>query len=146
LVLTQTEKRKWKKSYSLEYFKAGQLEGEDGPYLSFAAVVVGGKEPRKPIIKLYSDEISAGAGTKVSCTCPYFKIKLALPLYTSGSTEVIVRRRDIPEKYRGIQKPGLCPHLMKLAEVVLAQDSTEIDRVRESSRRININDKLKRLT
>lgn len=146
MVLTQTEKRKWKNRYDLQYFKAGFLEGDEGSYLSFAAVVTGGKEPRKPVIKLFSDQISAGAPTKVSCTCPYFRIKLALPLGTSGSTDVRIRRADIPERYSGIQKPGLCPHLLKLAEVVLSQDTTEVDRLRRDSRRVNINDKLKRLT
>jgi len=146
MVLTQNEKRKWKNRYELQYFKSGFLEGDDGPYLSFAAVVTGGKEPRKPIIKLFSDEITAGAPTKVSCTCPYFRIKLALSLNASGSTNLQVRRDDIPERYSGIQKPGLCPHLLKLAEVVLSQDTTEIDRLRKESSRVNISDKLKRLT
>lgn len=146
MVLTQSDKRTWTNTYDLEYFKSGFLEGDEGPYLSFAAVVVGGKEPRKPIIKMFSDEISPGAPTKVSCTCPYFKIKRAIPLFTNGSTDVQVRRSDIPERYRGIQKPGLCPHLFRLAEVVLSQDNTQIRRLRAQSRRVNINDKLKRLT
>lgn len=146
MVLTQIEKRKWKNRYDLQYFKSGFLEGDEGPYLSFAAIVVGGKEPRKPVIKLFSDQINAGAPAKVSCTCPYFRIKLALPLVTSGSTDVRIRRSDIPERYRGGQKPGLCPHLMKLAEIVLSQSTTEVDRLRKASRKVNVSDKLKRLT
>ena len=146
MVLTQTDKRTWKNRYELQYFKSGFLEGDEGPYLSFAAIVVGGKEPRKPIIKLFSDEITPGAPAKVSCTCPYFRIKLALSLGVSGSTNMQITRSDIPVRYSRIQKPGLCPHLLKLAEVVLSQDTTEIDRLRQDSRRVNINEKLKRLT
>lgn len=146
MVLTQNDSRTWKNEYGLEYFKAGSDIGQEGAYLAFIAVVVGGKAPRKPLIKLFSDAINAGAPAKVSCTCPYFRIKLAVPLFTNGSTDMRVRRADIPEKYRGIQKPGLCPHLMKLAETVLSQDNTELDRVRESSRNTNVSDKLKSLT
>lgn len=145
MVLTQSEKRKWKNQYKIEFFKTGSSEGYEGSYMSFAAVITGGKEPRKPVVKLFSDEIAASAPAKVSCNCPYFRIKLALPLSLSGSTDVKVRRDDIPSRYRGIQQPGLCPHLLKLVELILS-DSTELDRVRKASRQTSISDKLKRLT
>lgn len=146
MILTQTDQRKWKNDYRLEFFKSGADLGTEGAFLAFVAIIVGGKEPRKPSIKLFSDTIEATSPAKVSCTCPYFRIKLAIPLTTSGSTDMRVRASDLPTKYRGVQKPGLCPHLMKLAEVILSSDNTELDRVRSSSKDTNVSDKLKRLT
>jgi len=146
MVLTQPAKSKWTKSYRLEYFKAAPAEDNSGSYFAFSAVVAGGKEPRKSYMKLYSDEIEAGAPVSVSCTCTYFRIKLAIPLAVNGSTEVNVRRSDIPDKYRGIQAPGLCPHLLLLSETILSQNNTEVERLRNASKRTNINAKLKSMT
>ena len=145
MILTQNERRRWKNSYDIDFFKAKQGEGDSGPELTFAAVITGGKEPRKPVVQMFSEEIRPEAPCKVSCNCPYFQIKLAAPLYASGTTDIQVRRSDIPEKYRGIQKPGLCPHLYRLVQTILSGNNAELSRLQRNSRNESVSDRLRRL-
>lgn len=146
LVLTQQDRRRFKVSYTIDALNAKAAEDNSGDFIQFSAVVLGGKEPRKSMVRLYGSEIDPSASSKVSCSCPYFRIRLAIPMYLAGSTEIRVGRDEIPEKYRGNQRPGLCPHLLTLCESLLSMNSTEMDRLRQQSPRVSVNDRLRRLT
>lgn len=146
LVLTQQDRRRFRTSYTLDALNSKAAEDNSGVYIQFSSVVTGGKEPRKSMLRVYSTKVDPGASAKVSCSCPYFRIRLAIPLYLAGSTELKVERDEIPEKYRGIQRPGLCPHLLTLCESLLSMNSTEMDRLRQQSPRVSVNDRLRRLT
>lgn len=146
LVLTEGERRRFTTKYTVDSFEQRTDSDNIGDFIQFVALLLGGKEPRKSAIRLYSEEVSADATTKVSCSCPYFRIRLAPVLYTMGATDLRVGRDEIPEEYQRLQKPGLCPHLLKLAEVILSPNSTETRRLRQQSPRVSINDRLRRLT
>lgn len=146
LVVTQPDRRRFKTEYTVEALKTGNDSDGIGDFLQFVAVVTGGKDPRKSAIRLYSEEVDAAATTKVSCSCTYFRIRCAPALYSMGATDMKVALNEIPEKFRGLQKPGLCPHLLKLAETILSTNSTEMKRLRQQSPRVSINDRLRQLT
>lgn len=146
LVVTEPDRRRFKTNYTVEALKKKSDSDNLGDFIQFIAVIVGGKDPRKSAIRLYAEEISPDVTAKVSCTCPYFRIRLAPSLFTMGATDLKVRQEDIPEKFRGLQKPGLCPHLLKLAETLLSTNSTEMARLSQQSPRISINARLRQLT
>ncbi len=146
LVVTQPDRRRFKTEYKVEALKTRKESDNLGDFIQFLAVISGGKDPRKSVIRIYSEEIDPAASAKVSCSCAYFKVRCAPALYTMGATDMRVGPEDIPEKLRGFQKPGLCPHLLKLAETLLATNSTEMQRLRQQSPRVSINDRLRQLT
>lgn len=148
LVLTRsTEARKFKGSYRLSHLTAKSNEDSVGSYLLFSSVVEGGEEPRKSSVKIYSDTLKIGAPTQVWCTCRYFSYFLALPLSMAGSSILEFDLEDIPEKYREIKrKPGLCPHLLVLAENLSTLSKKELlQLLHPKESRISINDRLKNL-
>jgi hypothetical protein len=146
LVLTQPDRRRFKTEYTIEAMKTRKDSDGVGEFLQFAAVVTGGKDPRKSVIRVYSDEVDPAATAKVSCSCPYFRIRCAPALFRMGATDMKVNPDEIPEKFRNLQKPGLCPHLLKFAETLLASNSTEMKRLRQQFQRVSINDRLRHLT
>jgi len=146
LVLTQNDKRRFRSNYRVEALKLNSDADNFGAFLQFAAIVSGGKDPRRSLIRLYAEEVSATATAKVACSCPYFRIRLAVSLFLSGATDMKVDRSDIPEKLRGLQKLGLCPHLLTLAESLLSLNTTEMKRLRHQARHQNVHDRLRRLT
>jgi len=145
LLLTQEARRSFKADYRLDSLKQTKGQDVDGEFIAEVGIVVGGKEPRRPIIRAYSEKIDITSPCKVSCTCKYFIYKLAVPLMLTGSTDVKIDEDDIPPQFKNIQEPGLCAHLLALAEVVLAPSNTERDRLRRESARVRISDRLKNL-
>jgi len=147
LVLTEPDRRRFTTDYTIEALERRVDSDNLGDFIQFVALITGGKDPRKSALRVYSHEIIVDATAKVSCSCPYFRVRLASVLYTMGATDLRVRKDEIPEKYQGLQKPGLCPHLLKLAETLLSPHSTEMTRLRQQqSPRISISDQLRRLT
>jgi hypothetical protein len=144
LILTDRERRKFKNNYNLEALQSGKGMDSRGEFTIFSSVVTGGSSPRKSVCRVYG-ELEAGSPCKVACTCAYFKIRLAIPLYLAGTTDIRIDKSEIPEKYLGIQTAGLCPHLLKLIETILNPNSTEFKRLKKQSRRVSISDKLKGL-
>lgn len=138
LVLTESDKRRFKVKYTLDSINRRKASDNIGDYLQFVGLVLGGNEPRKSVIRMYAQEPDVGAMAKVSCSCPYFRIRLAPVLYTMGATDLNVRDEDIPEKFRSLRKPGLCPHLLHLAEAILSPDSTETERLNRQSARTTV--------
>lgn len=146
LLLSQNEKRAFKEEYRLEALKLTSGTDTLGKYTQFASVVLGGKEPRYSVVKAYSEDVTATSTAKVTCSCDYFRIRLAVSLFLSGATDMKVDKSDIPEKLSGLQKPGLCPHLLILVESILSMNTTEMKRLKQQQKRTNVNERLRRLT
>tara|TARA_R100001132_G_C3273775_1_gene95791 strand:+ start:2046 stop:2492 length:447 start_codon:yes stop_codon:yes gene_type:complete len=123
VAMSQNDKRSWKSYYRIE--KLGRSESDDpnDEFILFSAVVSGGKDLRVPKIKVYDEKVSSTSPCTVSCSCNYFRYRLALSLASNDATEVKIRKSDIPTSYTGTQKIGLCPHLMKLAETILSPNN-----------------------
>lgn len=147
LLLTQNEKNSFKERYRLDNLKLTGGKDSLGSFTKFGAIVLGGKEPRYSAVKAYSEEVTATTTAKVTCTCTYFRIRLAVSLFLNGATDMKVKKSDIPEKLIGLQKPGLCPHLLVLVESILVMNTTEMKRLRQQQQRpLNVNERLRRLT
>lgn len=148
LAATSSDKQNFRRTYSLDTLKVSNGVDARGSFWQFAAIALGGKTPRKPIIQLYGDDFNAGSPCKVGCNCKYFMYKLAIPLARHDTTDVHVDEDTIPEKYRDTGKPALCPHLLVLAQSVLNEKTTEMKRLRRISeaRNTRISDRLRRLT
>lgn len=146
LTLSSNSRSSFRLSYRIDAISSHEVSDKGEDYFNVTAIVLGGKEPRKANIKMYSDTISAGALVKVSCTCTYFKALLAVGLKAADSTDVDIDRRDLPKQLHDVQKPGLCPHLITLAEAMLSNSNTELSRAEKRAEVVNVSQKIRRLT
>lgn len=148
VTLTQEARRTFKKTnYHAASLVLKTVKGGAGDFIRAKAAILGGKDPRVSVIDFHASAISASANVKVSCTCPYFKYKVALFLDSKGSTTMKVSKRDIPEDMIDSQASGLCPHLYYLVPVVLNRNkTTEGKKARASKITPSSKSRLKQLT
>ena len=145
LLFTSSDRKRFSTNYVIESLSKKEEEDSIGEFILFSGLITGGKEPRVSSAKIYGSKPDPDAFCKVSCTCPYFKIKLASALYRAGSTDKNPRI-DESEELRRIQKPGLCPHLLHLLETLLSPHYKDLREARTAQRRTRVSDRLRGLT
>lgn len=83
----------------------------------YNAVIYGGSKPARSILRVTADEPEAK--TFCTCSCDYFTVNLETVLVLHGSTAPSKAEGRLPTTRNPKLKPGLCPHLYKLATSLL---------------------------